>query len=79
VAAAIVSSDTISDPEREMPPWVLLVFQDAGQRQAAQEEWETAGFNVEVASSDQDAAGFLAVMTPSLIVVDGAVYRPDRR
>jgi len=62
-----------------MPPWVLLVFQDADRRQAAQEEWETAGFNVEVASSDEDAAGFLAVMTPSLIVVDGAVYRPDRR
>ena len=62
-----------------MPPWVLLVFEDADQRQAAQEEWESAGFNVEVASSDVDAAGFLAVMTPSLIVVDGAVYRPDRR
>ena len=77
--AAVVSHDTIADLEHEMPPSVLLVFQDADQRQAAQEEWETAGFNVEVASSDEDAAGFLAVMTPSLIVVDGAVYRPDRR
>ena len=79
MAAAVVSHDTIADLEHEMPPWVLLVFQDADRRQAAQEEWETAGFNVEVASSDEDAAGFLAVMTPSLIVVDGAVYRPDRR
>ena len=79
MAAAVVSPDTTIDPEHEMPPWVLLVFEDADQRQAAQEEWETAGFNVEVASSDEDAAGFLAVMTPSLIVVDGAVYRPDRR
>jgi len=57
----------------------LLVFQDTEQRQAAQQEWETAGFSVEVASSDEDAAGFLAVMTPSLIVVDGVVYRLDRR
>jgi hypothetical protein len=79
MAIALSSPDMIEDPDNAMPPWVLLIFKDADARLAARTEWETAGFNVEVALSDEDAAGFLAVMTPSLIVVDGAVYRPDRR
>lgn len=79
MATAVASPDTLGDPEHEMPPWVLLVFSDPDRREAAQSEWESAGFNVEVALSDADAAGFLAVITPSLIVVDGEVFRPNRR
>jgi hypothetical protein len=79
VATEVLSPGTNVDWGAEIPPWVLLVFKASGDRQAAQAEWETAGFDVEVALSDADAAGFLAVMTPSLIVVDGAVYRPARR
>ena len=79
MATEAISPETIVDCGAEIPPWVLLVFKATGDRQAAQAEWERAGFDVEVALSDEDAAEFLAVMTPSLIVVEGAAYRPDRR
>lgn len=79
MATAVSMPETIVDPDGEMPPWVLLVFADADERKAAEAAWESAGFNVETALNDEDAAGFLAVMTPALIVVDGAVYRPARR
>ena len=69
----------MAEPALSMPGWVLLMAEDANRRRAAQEEWERAGFEVEVVLSEQEALDFLAVMTPSLIVVDDTLYCPVRR
>jgi CheY-like chemotaxis protein len=63
----------------EVTPWVLLVLTDPEERRSAQVLWEGAGFGVEVASSPEEALELLAVMTPSLVVMDDRLYRPVGR
>lgn len=63
----------------EMLPWVLIVMSDALERQKARKVWEEAGFAVEMALNVDDALECLQVMTPSLVVLDDRLYRPDGR
>ena len=60
-------------------PWVLLLIADPALPQSAREVWEGAGFGVEVALNDHNATHLLPVMTPTLIVIEDAVYQPRRR
>lgn len=66
-------------PGPEVLPWVLIVMSDALERQKARKVWEEAGFAVEMALNVDDALECLAVMTPSLVVLDDRLYRPDGR
>ena len=67
------------DPDPDITPWVLIVLSDARERQNAQKVWEEAGFGVAMALNVDDALECLAVMTPSLVVLDDRLYRPDGR
>ena len=61
------------DGEREtiqVTPWILIVLTDPRKRRSARLEFEEAGFEVEVATSIEDAIEFLEVVTPALIVLD---------
>lgn len=57
-------------------PWVLVLVDGDGGRGAVRQAWEDAGFAVEIASSARDALDCLKVMTPSLVVIEGRLYRP---
>jgi len=65
VAPVDAERDTI-----QVTPWILIVLTDPRKRRSARREFEQAGFEVQVATSIEDAIGFLAVMTPALIVLD---------
>ncbi len=65
---------TGEEDEKLPAPWVLLVETDQSKLAAAALAWEEAGFGVEFASSVQNALECLAVMTPTLVVVDGTPY-----
>jgi DNA-binding NtrC family response regulator len=68
-----------SPPGPKVLPWILIVMSDAAERQKARKVWEEAGFAVEMALNVDDALECLAVMTPSLVVLDDRLYRPDGR
>ena len=65
VAPVDAERDTI-----QVTPWILIVLTDPRKRRSARREFEQAGFEVQVATSIEDAIEFLAVMTPALIVLD---------
>jgi DNA-binding NtrC family response regulator len=73
------SPETAEAPTTEVTPWVLVVLKDHGARHSAREAWELAGFAVEFASDATDALECLKVMTPSIVVIDGRMYRPGPR
>lgn len=73
----MVPPEAVDEPRREMVPWVLLMLSDPRVRQLAQKVWEEAGFGVEMALNVDDALECLAVMTPSLVVLNDRLYRPD--
>ena len=70
---------TPEDAETAVTPWVLVVAIDEVKARTTRRMWEAAGFAVEVVSSVEDAMVCLAVMTPTLIVVDDKLYRPSSR
>ena len=70
---------TVDAPDPDVTAWVLIVLTDPLERQRAQKVWEEAGFAVQMALNVDDALECLAVMTPSLVVLDDRLYRPDGR
>ncbi|HKC18852.1 MAG TPA: hypothetical protein VKE27_04405 [Candidatus Dormibacteraeota bacterium] len=75
----VLISEAVEAPAGGVTPWVLLVIDDDEQRTRACQEWEDAGFAVEVTATASDALACLKVMTPSLIVIEGRLYRPAKR
>jgi DNA-binding response OmpR family regulator len=76
----VADAPTVEEPDPAEPaPWVLIVLSDPEERQRAQKVWEEAGFAVQMALNVDDALECLAVMTPSLVVLDDRLYRPDGR
>ena len=65
VAPVDAERDTI-----QVTPWILIVLTDPRKRRSARREFEQAGFEVQEATSIEDAIEFLAVMTPAQIVLD---------
>jgi ActR/RegA family two-component response regulator len=57
-------------------PWVLIVASDEAKALSARTAWEEVGFEVEVASTIEDALACLEVIIPALIVVGDRQYRP---
>jgi ActR/RegA family two-component response regulator len=66
-------------PAGSVTPWVLLVVADQCRRRMVRQQWESAGFAVELAASAQEALDCLRVMTPALVVIEDRLYRPAPR
>lgn len=73
----VVLPKVVEGRSRDVVQWVLLVLSDPRERQFAQKVWEEAGFGVEMALNVDDALECLGVMTPSLVVLNDRLYRPD--
>ncbi len=61
-----------------MTSWVLVVTPDGRQQQSVCEELEGAGFGVEIATNVDAALACLAVMKPTLLVIDDQLEDADR-
>ena len=61
-----------------MTSWVLVVTPDRRQQQSVCEELEGAGFAVEIATNVDAALACLAVMKPTLLVIDDHLEDADR-
>ena len=67
---ATSSADSGPKPDPLVHHWVLVVMSDPQQRRIVRRLLEEAGYAVEVASTVAAAVRCLAVMKPSLVIID---------
>jgi DNA-binding response OmpR family regulator len=63
-------------PDPLVHHWVLVVMADPQQRRIVRRLLEEAGYAVEVAGTVAAAIRCLAVMKPSLVIIDEDMVRP---